>query len=70
MQRPNLILGVPLWITNPNVAGEKRNQSRSIHDTNRSRARRSWTKCPARIGAAQLDLTLRRQFAFTEHLNL
>ena len=49
VQRPNLVSGVPLWIANSNVAGGKRNQQSGIHDTHWGDARRSGTKCPARI---------------------
>ena len=50
MQRPNLVPGVPLWISNPNVAGGMEINEPGIYRTGRGSPRKSGTKCLARVG--------------------
>jgi hypothetical protein len=68
--RPNLVSGVPLWIANPNVAGGREINSAAFTtpvgavqgDLGRNALRG--------FDAAQVDLTLRRQFKLRERLAL
>ena len=70
VQRPNLVSGVPLWIANPNVGGGKEINPAAFStpvgpvqgDLGRNALRG--------FGAAQVDLTLRRQFKLRERLSL
>ncbi|MBV8450802.1 MAG: TonB-dependent receptor [Deltaproteobacteria bacterium] len=70
VQRPDLILGVPLWISDPDVAGGKRINPAAFSvpsgpvqgDLGRNALRG--------FGASQLDFTLRRQFRITERVGL
>jgi hypothetical protein len=69
-QRPNLIQGVPLWISNSDVAGGKEINpaafSMPVGAVQGNLGRNALTG----FGAAQVDLTLRRQFKIHERLNL
>jgi hypothetical protein len=68
VQRPNLVPGVPLWISDPNVAGAKRINPAAFSkpglqgDLGRNTLRG--------FGATEVDLTLRRQFKLYERLSL
>ena len=70
VQRPNLISGIPLWLDNPNVAGGQQINAAAFTiptgpvqgDLGRNALRG--------FGAAQADLTLRRQFRLHERLSL
>ena len=70
VQRPNLVAGVPLWIANPNVAGGREINSAAFTipagavqgDLGRNALRG--------FDAAEVDLTLRRQFKLHERLAL
>ena len=70
MARPNLVSGVPLWIADSNVAGGKEINPAAFSvpatavqgDLGRNALRG--------FGAAQIDLTLRRQFKLREGLSL
>jgi hypothetical protein len=70
VQRPDLVSGVPLWISDPNVAGGKRINpaafsvpATTVQGTLGRNALRGF-------GATQVDLTLRRQFKLRERLSL
>jgi outer membrane receptor protein involved in Fe transport len=70
VQRPDLVPGAPLWISDPNVAeGQKMNPAAFItptgpvHGNLGRNARRGF-------GATQVDLTLRRQFKLRERFFL
>jgi len=68
VQRPNLVPGAPLWIADPNVAGEKEINPGAFairagtvqEDLGRNALRG--------FGATNVDLTLRRQFKIRERL--
>jgi hypothetical protein len=69
VQRPDLVPGVPLWITGPNIAGGKeinpaafRTPSTLQGDLGRNALRG--------FDAAQVDLTLRRQFELPNRFSL
>ena len=75
VQRPNLVFGVPLWIANPNVAGGREINPAAFTipgtvsgaaavqgDLGRNALRG--------FDAANVDLTLRRQFRLRERLSL
>jgi hypothetical protein len=70
VQRPNLVSGVPLWIANPNVAGGREINPAAFStpvgavqgDLGRNALRG--------FGAANVDLTLRRQFKLRERFSL
>ena len=68
--RPNLIPGVPLWISNPNVAGG-REINRAAFTIPTGAVQGDLGRNALRgFGAAQVDLTLRRQFKLHERLTL
>jgi hypothetical protein len=68
LQRPNLVPGVPVWTSDPNVAGGKRINKAAFSkpvvqgDLGRNSLRG--------FGATEVDLTLRRQFKLYERLSL
>ena len=66
VQRPNLVPDVPLWISDPNVAGGKEStKPPSASPPARSRETSDATPCNG-FGATEVDLTLRRQFKLHE----
>ena len=67
--RPDLVLGVPLWIDAPTVAGGKR-LNRGAFSIPVGRQGSLGRNALRGFGAWQLDLALRRQFNFTERFNL
>ena len=70
VQRPNLNSTVPLWISDPNVAGGKRiNQAAFSTPTGTTQGNLGRNVLNG-FGATQVDLTLRRQFKLYERLSL
>ena len=70
VQRPDLVSGVPLWIADPNVAGGKRiNRAAFITPTGPVQGNLGRNTMRG-FGAAEVDLTLRRQFQLHERLSL
>jgi hypothetical protein len=70
VQRPNLVPGVPLWISDPNVAGGKR-INKAAFTTPTGPVQGNLGRNALRgFGATQVDLTLRRQFKLRERLSL
>jgi hypothetical protein len=70
VQRPNLIPNVPLWLSNPNVAGGKQiNKAAFTVPTGPVQGTLGRNVLNG-FGATQLDLTLRRQFKLYERLSL
>jgi len=70
VQRPNLIAGVPLWISDPNVAEGKRiNKAAFTVPTGPVQGNLGRNALNG-FGATQLDLTIRRQFRLRERLSL
>jgi hypothetical protein len=69
-QRPNLIPGVPLYITDPTFAGGKR-FNRAAFSVPPANQQGTFPRNGIRgFGAWQVDLALRRQFNLTERINL
>jgi hypothetical protein len=70
VQRPNLVPGVPLWISNPNVAGGKEiNKAAFSVPTGPVQGNLDRNVLNG-FGATEVDLTLRRQFKLRERLSL
>ena len=70
VQRPNLVPGVPHWISNPNVAGGKEiNKAAFIVPSGPVQGTLGRDALNGN-GAAEVDLTLRRQFKLRERLSL
>jgi hypothetical protein len=70
VQRPDLVSGVPLWISDPDVAGGKRiNRAAFITPTGPLQGNLGRNTLRG-FGATQVDLTLRRQFRLKERLSL
>ena len=70
VQRPNLVPGVPLWISDPNVAGGKRiNKAAFTVPTGPVQGTLGRNVLNG-FGATEVDLTLRRQFKLYERLSL
>jgi hypothetical protein len=70
VQRPNLVPGVPLWISNPDVAGGKEvNPAAFIVPTGPVQGTLGRDALNG-FGATEVDLTLRRQFHLRERLSL
>jgi hypothetical protein len=68
--RPDLIPGIPLYLDDSNVAGEKRINPAAFSLQAAARQGTLGRNALRGFAASQLDLTLRRQFAFTERLRL
>jgi len=70
VQRPDIVLGTPVWITDPNVADGKRINpaafSKPVGTLQGNLGRNALTG----FGASQMDLSLRRQFRLKERLSL
>ena len=70
VQRPNLVPGVPTWISDPNVAGGKRiNKAAFVTPTGPVQGNLGRNALRG-FAATQVDLTLRRQFKLRERLSL
>jgi hypothetical protein len=70
VQRPNLVSGVPLWISGPNVAGGKRiNKAAFTVPTGPVQGNLGRNTLRG-FGVTQVDLTLRRQFKLRERFAL
>jgi len=70
VQRPDLVSGVPLWISDPNVAsGERINKAAFATPTGPVQGNLGRNALRG-FGATQVDLTLRRQFQLRERLSL
>jgi hypothetical protein len=70
VQRPDLVSGVPLWISDPNVAGGKEiNKAAFIVPTGPVQGTLGRDALNG-FGATEVDLTLRRQFKLRERLSL
>ena len=68
--RPNLVSGVPLWIANPNVAGGKEINPAAFTIPTGAVQGDLGRNALRGFGAANVDLTLRRQFKIRERLAL
>jgi hypothetical protein len=68
--RPDLVSGVPLWIADPNVAGEKRINKAAFSVPTGAVQGNLGRNALRGFGATQVDLTLRRQFKLRERLSL
>ena len=70
VQRPDLVLGAPVWIADPNVADGKRINlaafSKPVGTLQGNLGRNALTG----FGASQVDITLRRQFKLYERVSL
>jgi hypothetical protein len=70
VQRPDLVVGVPHWISDPNVPNGRRINpaafSKPVGTLQGNLGRNALTG----FGAAEIDLTLRRQFRLYERLSL
>jgi len=70
VQRPNLVPGMPLWISDPNVAGGRRlNKTAFAVPTGVAQGDLGRNTIRG-FGATEIDLTLRRQFKLYERLSL
>jgi hypothetical protein len=70
VQRPNLVSRVPLWISDPNVAGGKRINKAAFTAPSGPVQGNLGRNALRGFGATQVDLTLRRQFKLHERLSL
>jgi hypothetical protein len=68
--RPDLIAGVPLWITDPAVAGGKRINQAAFIVPATVREGTLGRNALRGFGTSELNLTLRRQFPLTERVSL
>ena len=69
-QRPILVPAVPRWIAGPNVAGGKRINKAAFATPTAAVQGNLGRNALRGFGAAQVDLTLRRQFQLRERLSL
>ena len=70
VQRPNLVPGVPLWLSDPNVAGSKRINKAAFSVPTGPVQGNLGRNALNGFGATEVDLTLRRQFKLYERLSL
>jgi hypothetical protein len=70
VQRPNLVPGVPLWISDPNVADGKRINKAAFSVPTGPVQGDLGRNVLNGFGATEVDVTLRRQFRFCERLSL
>jgi len=70
VQRPNLVTGVPLWISDPNVAGGREINAAAFSNPGSTVQGNLGRNTLRGFGATQVDLTLRRQFKLQERLSL
>jgi len=68
--RPDLLPGVPVWIANPNVAGGRQINPAAFTTPTGPVQGNLGRNALRGFGAAQVDLTLRRQFRLRERLSL
>jgi Carboxypeptidase regulatory-like domain/TonB dependent receptor len=68
--RPNLVLGVPLWISDPNVAGGKEINPAAFTIPTGAVQGDLGRNALRGFGATEVDLTLRRRFKLRERLAL
>lgn len=68
--RPDLILGVPLYLDDPQVGGGRRINRAAFATPPSGRQGTLGRNALRGFNASQLDISLRRQFNFTERLNL
>jgi hypothetical protein len=68
--RPNLVPGVPLWISDPNVAGGREINPAAFTIPTGAMQGDLGRNALRGFGATQVDLTLRRQFKLHERLTL
>jgi hypothetical protein len=69
-QRPNLVSGTPLWISDPNVAAGKRINKAAFSVPTGAVQGTLGRNVLNGFGATQVDFTLRRQFRVYERLSL
>ena len=70
VQRPNLVPGMPLWISDPNVADGKRINKAAFSVPTGAVQGTLGRNVLNGFGATEVDLTLRRQFKLYERLSL
>jgi hypothetical protein len=70
VQRPNLVSGVPLWIADPNVAGGREINPAAFTIPTGAVQGNLGRNALRGFDAAEVDLTLRRQFKIRERLAL
>jgi hypothetical protein len=70
VQRPNLVPGVPLWVSDPNVADGKRINKAAFSIPTGAVQGTLGRNVLNGFGATEVDLTLRRQFKIYERLSL
>jgi hypothetical protein len=70
VQRPNLVSGVPIWISDPNVAGGKKINKAAFNAPTGPVQGSLGRNVLNGFGATEVDLTLRRQFRLQERLSL
>ena len=70
VQRPNLVAGVPLWFSDPNVADGKRINKAAFSVPTGPVQGTLGRNVLNGFGATEVDLTLRRQFKLYERLSL
>ena len=70
VQRPDLVLGVPLWTSDLNVAGGERINKAAFATPTGAVQGNLGRNTLRGFGATQVDLTLRRQFKLRERLSL
>ena len=70
VQRPNLVPGVPVWISDSNVAGGKRINKAAFSVPTGPVQGNLGRNVLNGFGATEVDLTLRRQFKLRERLSL
>jgi hypothetical protein len=70
LQRPDLILGVPLYLNDPVFPGGRRINRAAFRAPVQTRQGTLGYNALRGFGMSQLDLALRRQFRMGEHLNL
>src|SRR5262249_258312 len=70
LSRADLVLGVPLWIDDPSVAGGKRINKAAFNTGFSGRQGTLGRNSLRGFSLSQVDLALRRQFKLTERFNL
>ena len=70
VQRPNLVPGVPIWLSDPNVAGGQRLNKAAFSVPTGAVQGNLGRNLLNGFGATEVDLTLRRQFKLYERLSL
>ena len=70
LQRPDLVPGVPLYLSDPTVAGGRRINRAAFVVPAQIRQGKLGYNALRGFGVSQLDLALRRQFDWGEHIKL